>query len=267
MDRIRHRIGAVKYLNTKPLIEGLAQENGVDLVLDLPSRLADRLLAHTIDVGLLPIVDFLAHPEFGLIPGISISCAGPVLSVQLFSRVPLEKVLWIDADVGSHTSIALCQLLIQKTLGLLPQMRPFPLEADPNHSKADAVLLIGDRALSASLPDFPFSFDLGWEWQKLTGLPMVFAVWATRPKVDVQALECLLKKAKQRGLANLPRIAHQASQELNLDGAICRKYLEHIIRYDLGPKEVLSVSEFARLAQNLNLLPQRINTSHASPFG
>lgn len=63
MDRIRHRIGAVKYLNTKPLIEGLAQENGVDLVLDLPSRLADRLLAHTIDVGLLPIVDFWLIPS------------------------------------------------------------------------------------------------------------------------------------------------------------------------------------------------------------
>ncbi len=267
MDRKRHRVGAVNYLNTKPLIEGLAELDCVDLVLDLPSRLAERLLANRIDVGLLPVVDYLAHPEFGLIPGICIACEGPVLSVQLFSRVPMETVRSIDADVGSHTSIVLCQILMKKRLGLVPQMRPFPLEADPNQSKADAVLLIGDRALKASLPDFPISLDLGWEWQKLTGLPMVFAVWATRPSVDFQGLEGLLKEAKQRGIANLPRIADQASQELRLDGATCRKYLEHIIRYDLGPKEVQSLTAFARLAQNQNLLPQRINTSHESPFG
>ncbi len=267
MDQKRHRIGAVNYLNTKPLIEGLAEEVCVDLVLDLPSRLGEKLLSNRIDVGLLPVLDYLAHPEFGLIPGISISCEGPVLSVQLFSRVPVENIQWIAADEGSHTSIALCQILMKKTYGLVPQMRPFPLEADAMQINADAVLLIGDRALGASLPDFPYSLDLGWEWQKLTGLPMVFAVWATRPMVDFLALERLLKGAKQRGMANRFRIAHLASQALHLDGATCRKYLEHIIRYELGPREVLSITEFARMAQKLNLLPQRINTTHAFPPG
>ncbi len=262
-----HRIGAVRYLNTKPLIEGLAGNPLVELSLELPSRLASLVLGNEIDAGLIPIVDFLSHPQLKLIPGISIASDGPVLSVQVFSRVPFSEIKTLDADIGSHTSIILTQILMIKRFGKAPQITPFPMSLSPSESFADAVLLIGDRALTAELPEYPFSWDLGWEWQKLTSLPMVFAVWAARPEVNLALLEDLLKNAKECGLKKRALIAHTASRELQLDGPISRKYLEHIIRFDLGPREIQGINEFARLGQSLNLLPKRINTNHVNPLG
>lgn len=262
-----HRIGAVRYLNTKPLIEGLADNPDVQLLLELPSQLASLLLANQIDAGLIPIVDFLSHPELNLIPGISISCEGPVLSVAIFSRVPFSQIKTLATDVGSHTSIVLAQILLHQYFGKIPTLTPFSMDQLPSESQADAVLLIGDRALTAELPDYPYSWDLGWEWQKLTGLPMVFAVWAARSELDQSALTKLLTTAKHSGLKKRATLAHNTSRELQLDGPTCRKYLEYIIRFDLGPREIQAISEFARLGQSLQLLPQRINTSHVKSIG
>lgn len=262
-----HRIGAVRYLNTKPLIEGLAENPQVKLSLKLPSQLAPLLLANGIDAGLIPIVDFLANPNLNIVPGISISCEGPVLSVEIFSRVPFSEIKTLDADVGSHTSIVLAQILLNELFGISPQITPLPMTRYASESVADAVLLIGDRALKAELHTYPYSWDLGWEWQKLTGLPMVFAVWAARPDFDLASLTRLLTEAKQLGIKRIPTLAHNSSRELQLDGPICRKYLEHIIRFDLGPREVKAINEFARLGQSLQLLPQRINKNHVKLVG
>lgn len=87
------RIGAVNYLNTKPLIcdlEVLAPET--QLVLDLPSRLADDLAAGQLDVGLIPVIEYFRAGTYSIVPGISIASRGPVLSVTLFSKVPWSQV-------------------------------------------------------------------------------------------------------------------------------------------------------------------------------
>ena len=52
------RVGAVQYLNTKPLVHGLASSDaGLNLSYDLPSRLADQLSSSALDVALIPIVE------------------------------------------------------------------------------------------------------------------------------------------------------------------------------------------------------------------
>src|SRR5438105_2111004 len=91
VDRLR--IGAVSYLNTKPLIHDLDRlAPGGELILDYPSRLADRLLEGTLDVALIPIVEYFRAGSYRLVPGISIASQGPVLSVTVFSRVPWEQI-------------------------------------------------------------------------------------------------------------------------------------------------------------------------------
>lgn len=257
-----HRIGAVSYLNTKPLIEGLANEPEARLILDLPSRLSALLETGRIDVGLIPIVDYLRQPGLSLIPGISISCDGPVLSVMIFSRVPLDQVRTLACDEGSQTSIALARLLFARRFGAIPENRPFPISALPESIDEDAVLLIGNRALCAELPNFPYSWDLGLEWKRETGLPMVFAVWAATPDAQVARIASLLKKAKERGLANCARLAHEGSIELGIDGALCRRYLEQIIRFDLGPLECQAISRFAAMSMANGLIANGYNRNH-----
>src|SRR5436190_24165840 len=107
------RVGAVNYLNTKPLIERLTDfAPNVELSLDLPSRLADRLAAGELDVGLIPAVEFF-RGGYTLVPNVAIGSRGPVLSVTLFSRVPWEAIRTVALDEGSRTSAALTQIILR----------------------------------------------------------------------------------------------------------------------------------------------------------
>src|SRR3954471_15736358 len=164
MDRLI-RVGAVNYLNTKPLIcdlEDLAPE--AELVLDVPSRLADLLAAGRLGLGLIPVIEYFRAGCYSIVPGISIATRGPVLSVTLFSRVPWAEIRRVALDAGSRTSGAPTQALLSKRDGVTPEVVPLPLEQTAEESDADAVLLIGDRAMRACLPGFAFAFDLGQEW-------------------------------------------------------------------------------------------------------
>ena len=101
------RVGAVNYLNTKPLIEKLTDfAPNVDLSLDLPSRLADRLAADELDVGLIPVVEFFRDDRYTFVPDVAIASRGPVMSVTLFSRVPWDAIRTVALDEGSRTSAA-----------------------------------------------------------------------------------------------------------------------------------------------------------------
>ncbi len=180
------RIGAVTYLNTKPLIcdlDILAPE--AELVLEVPSRLADMLAREQLDVALIPVIDYFRSPGYTIVPNIAIASRGPVLSVTLFSRVPWTGIRRLALDAGSRTSVALTQILLTLRHGVKPELVSLPLDADPEHVDTDAVLLIGDRAMRACLPGFVHAYDLGEEWTEWTGMPFVYAVWAVRPGVDL----------------------------------------------------------------------------------
>src|ERR687884_163146 len=138
------RVGAVNYLNTKPLIcdlEALAPE--AELVLEVPSRLADLLAAGRLDVALIPVIEYFRAGTYTLVPDIAIASRGPVLSVTLFSRVPWGQVRRVALDEGSRTSAALAQILLRKRYGVRPVVEPLPLDRTAEEADADAVLLIG----------------------------------------------------------------------------------------------------------------------------
>jgi chorismate dehydratase len=251
------RIGAVSYLNTKPLIhdlETLAPE--AELILDLPSRLADRLAADELDVALIPIVEYFRAGNYELLPNISIASHGPVLSVTLFSRAPWSKIRTVALDEGSRTSAALTQTILRHRYGVSPIVQPLPIDADPETLETDAVLLIGDRAMHACLPGFAHAYDLGQEWHEWTGLPFVFAAWAVRPGADLGNVPEALEEAKRRGLAAVGPIAARESRRLGLDAGFCRRYLANVLRFDLGPREQAGMQKFRDLAASLGLVPQ-----------
>src|SRR5207247_587174 len=120
-------------------------------------------------------------------------------------------------------------------------------------SDADAVLLIGDRAMRACLPGFGYAFDLGQEWHDWTGLPFVYAAWAVREGVDLGPVADALYESKNRGYANIGHIAAREAPKLGLDAGFCRRYLSNIIRYDLGPREQQGLQHFRELAARQGL--------------
>jgi len=250
------RIGAVSYLNARPLVEDLDTfSDRIDLSLEYPSHLADRMRAGLVDVGLIPVIEYFRGENYKLVRDIAIGSRGPVLSVTVFSRVPFAEIRTLALDEGSRTSAALAAIVLAGRYGVRPQTQILPLDADAETLPTDAVLLIGDRAMKACLPGYPYAMDLGEEWTDWTGLPMVFAVWAVRPEVDLGEVEVALHEAKSRGLMRAGVIAQREAPLLGLDAGFCRRYLSNVIRYDFGPREQAGLRKYYQLACELGLAP------------
>ncbi len=257
------RIGAVNYLNTKPLVCDLDQlAPQAELVLDVPSRLADRLAIGQLDVALIPAIEYFRHGGYTAIADIAIASRGPVLSVTLFSRVPWPEIHSVALDEGSRTSAALTCILLARRYGIQPSIRPLPLDASAEDTDADAVLLIGDRAMRACLPGFAHAYDLGREWHDWTGLPFVYAFWSVRPGVDLGEVDAALREARRRGLSQAGVIAQREAPQLGLDAGFCRRYLSTILHFDLGPREQAGLQHYYSLACDLGLAPPGVSLEY-----
>jgi chorismate dehydratase len=253
------RVGAVNYLNTKPLIfelETIAPD--VELVLDVPSRLADELRAGRLDVALIPAIEYFRAGTYSIVPNIAIATRGPVLSVTLFSKMPWAGIHRVALDDGSRTSAALAQIILRKRYGVQPEIVSLPMDHPAEDVDADAVLLIGDRAMRACLPGFAYAFDLGHEWHDWTGLPFVYAFWAVRGGVDLGNVAVALQEAKYRGCDRTGIIAHEEAPKLGLDAGFCRRYLASILHFHLGPREQAGLHHYYMLACELGLAPRGV---------
>jgi chorismate dehydratase len=149
----------------------------------------------------------------------------------------------------------LAQILFWERYNVRPEIRPLPLNAQAEEMETDAVLLIGDRAMKACLPGFRFAFDLGEEWLRWTGLPFVFAVWAVRSGVKLRGVDAALQDAKASGVENVGAIAQAEAGRLGLDAGFCRRYLETLLRFDLGAEELAGLKRYYELAVKLGLAP------------
>jgi len=247
-------VGGVSYLNARPLLFTLPQllpEAGI--VVDFPSRLADGLCDGRFDVALIPSIEYLRQPGLRIASDAVIACDGPVRSVKLYGRVPIERVDTLALDEGSRTSAALAQILLRERFGLRPCLLSLPLASMPIDSPADAVVVIGDRGMSAPEEDLAFVWDLGEEWSRWTGLPFVFALWAARPHVQEERIDRALAAARNEGLTRLPEIARLASPEVGIPESECLSYLRDNLEFRLGPRQQEGLERFYQLAKQHGL--------------
>ena len=246
------RLGSVSFLNAKPLIYGLEETDGIDLQLDLPSRLIDGLLEDRFDVALLPVIDYQRMHGLRLLTSGGIGCDGPTLTVRIFSAVPVERISTLACDTDSHTSVALARVILAERYGTRPEFVPL----DCQRSRlADAMLLIGDKVVCQGPIDLPHQVDLGQEWKALTGLPFVFAAWMARPGVDLRDLADQLDRAKRAGLAHVDRIIERFAIPKGWPADIARVYLTKRLHYDIGPRQLEAIRIFHRLAHLYGLIP------------
>jgi chorismate dehydratase len=256
------RIGAVSYLNTRPLVYGLAEHAPQhELDFDLPSRLADQLAAGRLDVALIPSIEYFQNPDYTIVSDACIGCRGPVRSVKLLSRVPLEKVRTLALDEGSRTSVALVRILLAEQFGLSPRLLPFPIDAPPESVAADALLMIGDRAMHPPAGQFAAEWDLGDVWCRWAELPFVFAMWVARRGTGSQSaadLAAVLSQARDNGVAHLEKIARHEHAAAGLSYDDCLTYLRDHLYFFLGPREQAGLRLFYEHACGLGLAPDGV---------
>lgn len=250
------RVGAVSYLNTKPLIEGLA-DRLVDghLGLDLPSRLADQLHQGLLDVALIPSVEYFRGPaNWSIISDACIACRGPVRSVRLLFRCPPKHVKTLALDEGSRTSAALSQVLLHERFGLRPILRPLPIAADYESCNSDAVLIIGDRAMQVDSSRWVESWDLGEQWCNWTGLPFVFAMWVAGSaglREHLYKITELLQDSRDLGVRQAATIAEREASKYQLTTEDCLLYFRKQLHFQLGADEKAGLQLFRKLAAKL----------------
>ena len=201
------RVGAVSYLNTRPLIYGFEKgmmANDIELVFDYPANIAARLLNKQIDIGLVPVSVIPSLPEKYIISDYCIGADGEVASVCLFSDVPLAEIRTILLDYQSRTSVALLKLLLKEHWNISPVLVAATEDYEKDISGTTAGLVIGDRAFKQRLRS-AYTYDLGLAWKEMTGMPFVFAAWVSNIELP-EDFKTEFNKANAFGLDNLNEV-------------------------------------------------------------
>jgi chorismate dehydratase len=249
------RLGAVSYLNTKPLVHGLeARPDLFSVRFDVPSVCATLLHEDRIDVGLIPTIEYV-RGDYSIVPDVAVGSNGPIASVAVFSRVPTSRIESMALDLSSKTSVALTRILCAKHWDIAPRFTMAEPDLAAMLARADAALVIGDPALVAD-PDVvgATKIDLGSEWRALTGLPFVYAVWAGRGRALAAEHVAELQAARDRGIEAIDQIAEAAGGGDARQTARARTYLRDNLKYTLGDAERAGLTRFHELAAALGLV-------------
>src|SRR4029079_4288623 len=199
------RVGAVSYLNTKPLLFGIKRHpvsKEIVLIEDYPSKIAQMLVDDQIDIGLVPVATTLRLKEWFIHSNYCIGSDGAVASVCIFSDVPMEAIKCVYLDYQSKTSVNLAKILLKEYWKKDVEFIDATGEDFREQIKGGtAGVVIGDRALEQRKSS-KYIYDLGEAWKEHTGLPFVFAAWISNKKLP-QNFAAAFNEANAQGLQSI----------------------------------------------------------------
>ncbi|MDP9268701.1 MAG: menaquinone biosynthesis protein [Acidobacteriota bacterium] len=262
----RLRVSAISFLNTAPLMWGFDHEDlrrQFEVHYTVPAACAQELRAGVADIGIIPVIAYQTIPDLAVIPGVSIAANGPVRSILLVSKKPLDEIKTIAADSSSRTSVALCRVLLRKWHDgqrLFTAMEP----KLPNMlAENDAALIIGDPALTVDRSRY-LCYDLAEEWTRHTGKPFVFAFWAVRKAAVVGPghgrkldLPRIFQTSRDHGLLpeNVEKLAREWAPRVGISEAEVKSYLTESIDYSLDDAQLEGMQLFFQYAVETGVIP------------
>ena len=269
------RVGRISYINVAPVYYGLdrsAKPDWLELVTAPPADLNRQLEGGSIDISPVSSAAYAKnHNDWLLMPDLSISSDGKVMSVLLVSHSPIseldgKKVLLSEESASS----ALLVKYFAATMNISPEFQSSRVcKPSDAMEKAEAALVIGDAGLTEDwAASFEYIYDLGELWKETTGLPFVFAVWAVRKDFAEQYPErlaeiaTLFKASKNKGRENYSDIIESASQATGLTKAICEKYFDYL-DCDLEEKHIKGLATFFDGLYKYNIIPERVSLEFA----
>ncbi len=247
------KVGAVSYLNTKPLIYGFehgSMKDEIELIFDYPANIAALLIQDKIDIGLVPVAIIPLLKEHHIVSDYGIACDGEVASVCLFSDVPLQQIKTILMDYQSRTSVTLLKILLKEHWKIEPALIPAKANYENEITGTTAGLVIGDRALLQRQKS-KYIYDLGTAWKELTGLPFVFAAWVSN-KVLPEDFIAMFNEINAIGLKNLDEvISKNPYTDFDL-----KAYYTQNIKFNLQPDMLAGMQLFlSKLKGNVEAIP------------
>ena len=271
---LRIKLGKISYLNVLPIyypLESGNVPNDFAIVSGPPARLNELMARGELDISAASSFEYAKnHERYLLVPDLAIGSQGPVQSVLLISRLPLQELERTKILVSSqtHTSAALLRLLLKERLGLSPAYRIGNISSEmKTAARPPAFLAIGDEALRyRNLPDYPYTLDLGQAWLEWTGLPFIFGVWIInkdsleqKRAALVQACEQLWA-GKEWGMNRIPFFSAFISQKGILNQQEVASYFQGLV-YAFKDREQLGLRRFFELLARAGILdgPPELN--------
>jgi chorismate dehydratase len=271
------RLGAVGYLNARPLVYGLDRAPQFSVRYDVPSECARLLHEGAIDVGLIPSIEYLRGGPYRIVPDLAIASRGPVASVGLYASKPMDEVRSIAMDTSSRTSAALVLVLCARLFKIQPRIESRGPDLADMLAHCDAALIIGDKALFLDPAELTVDSrqstvdsqqstvnsrlwtvektDLGEAWFNLTGLPFVYAFWAGRPGALRNQDVAALQKARDEGVTRPEELAREYLAGTPERQRIGADYLRDNIKYYFGDEERAGLESFYRYAVEAGVVP------------
>jgi chorismate dehydratase len=260
------KIGRFSYSNLFPIFYMLEKEadcSAYEFIEGVPSYLNGEIREGRIDVSPSSSIEYLRSPDrYDLIEGHSISSRGPVGSIFLFSKRPIEALdnITVFTSSQSETSVALIHIILKKFLEIECSFRSTAEPIGKVLASEEAYMLIGDDALTESLkwPGLHI-YDVGDLWYKHTGLPSVFALWIVRKECCKERKALLegfirdLDTAKASALRNLGAVASASPLRNYLSEEELISYWKGI-SYDLGEEHRRGLDLFRHYAEDLGII-------------
>ncbi len=256
---MRPRVGIHDFLNSKPIINPILHglvETPFELIIDLPSRLADRFSSGELDIAMIPSVEYARIEEAVIIPQICIASLGRVDTVLLFSKIEIENIETVSVDPKSRTSVSMLEVLFHEKWGKSLSIKTGEEKPELMLNSADAGLVIGDEAFRIDRRRYAV-YDLGELWYQHTRRSFTHAVLCAKKGERWDSAVEALVKAKETGLANLDLIARQESNATYAAGITSEKFLDYLttkIFFDLGHEQIEGLTYFLRSAEDLGLV-------------
>ncbi|HAK89312.1 MAG TPA: futalosine synthase [Nitrospiraceae bacterium] len=255
------RIGKIPYANLFPIFYTLEKEcdcSSYEFVEGVPSILNKMLRNGDLDVSPSSSIEYLKNPSiYRIIEGHSISSQGPIESILLFSKIPIEELnggtIYVSSQ--SETSVALLDIILREFYGIQCRLH---ISINPEDSEGEAFLLIGDDALKYKARDKRQEvrvYDLGELWYKKTNLPFVFALWIARKKLHAKAelLDKFIKdlnRAKEVAIKNFSEAARYSPMRAFMTEGEIISYWNKI-DYDLTDKHKKGLELFDKYLREL----------------
>lgn len=265
------RIGRISYMNVAPIYYGLdrqADTRWYRIMAAPPAALNRKMAAGELDISPVSTAAYAAHQSDWLIlPNLSISCDGPVMSVVLASQYSIRELGDKSVVISDESASAAALVrLIFREYNVRPNISCRPLDGDAALASADAVLVIGDAALNGKWQKtYRYVWDLCGAWKDATGLPFVFALWAVRreyayrhPERVTRTLE-ILNHSRQKGCANLPAITAELQRRCDLNKDVLERYFLGL-QYDLDTTKLRGLEEFYAKLYRHDLIPAPVVT-------
>ena len=268
----RPRVGHIQFLNCLPLYWGMVHSGtllDVELHRDTPDRLSDQLVSGELDIAPISLVEYLRHADtLALLPDLAVGSDGPVMSCVIVSQLPLDQLEGQTVALGStsRTTVELARMVLEEQVGVRPRYQTQPPDLAAMMLDSSAAVLIGDAALRATLHDGPRLglqvHDMGAAWRDLTGLPMVFAVWAARRSFAaehpglVKDVQHAFVASREMSLEHAEEVAASAARWEDFDAATLARYFR-TLDFSLGDRQLAGLAEFARrVGPRIGLAPK-----------